>query len=146
MGFQIKDKDGNAITINHLDEEAATLWGVELKQKIYASPYKDLVKPETFASDEEKKKWSMKSLDNTRNQITCNWFDNVGFIIHKGKATWKEVKDDYLEPYLEALKKYEDRPDYDNFKKAFLGGHVQSMCDLIDHWESKGYVPVPVKD
>ena len=146
MGFQIKAKDGEAIDINALDEEAATLWGVELEDKSYASPFKRLVKPESFASEEEERKWKKENFDNVRNRTTCNWYDTIGYIIHRGKATWADVKEEYLIPYLEALKKYEGRPDYEAYKEAFLGGHVKSMCDLIDNWESKGYVPSQVKE
>jgi hypothetical protein len=125
MGFQISNKEGEALKLNVLDQEAATLWGVELRERSYASPYK----PDgTFK---------------TESLITStNWFDNIGYIIHKLKTSdWEAVRADYLEVYLDGLKKYEGKPDYEQAKEAFLGGHVKAMCDLIDLWKSKGYQP-----
>jgi hypothetical protein len=147
MGFEIRNKEGQALTLNALDQEAATLWGVDVENHTYASPFKKLVGPENYneLSEEEQKAWRKKSLDNARDRITCNWFDNIGFIIHKLKTSdWEAVRADYLEVYLDGLKKYEGSPDYEKIKEVFLGGHVKAMCDLIDIWKEKGYQPVYV--
>ena len=125
MGFQIKNSEGNTIAIKELDQEAATLWEVEIDPEYFSSP----IKPDG----------TLKTLSR---MMTCNWFDNIGYIIHKLKTSdWEVVRADYLGPYLEGLKKYEGKPDYEEAKKAFLGGHVKAMCDLIDLWKGKGYVP-----
>ena len=147
MGFQISNKEGEALKLNVLDQEAATLWGVEIDPKYYASPFKKLVGPENYneLSEEEQKAWRNKRIENSRDRVTCNWFDNIGFIINKLRTSdWEAVRADYLEPYLDRLKKYEGKPDYEEAKEIFLGGHVKSMCDLIDTWKEKGYQPVYV--
>lgn len=144
MGFQIKNSAGEALKLVDLDQEAATLWGVEVDPKYYASPFKKLVNPENInaLSEEERNEWKRKVLDNTRDRMNCNWFDNIGFIIHKLKTSdWEEVRADYLEVYLEGLKEHEGKPDYEEAKEAFLGGHVKAMCELINLWKEKGYQP-----
>ena len=78
--------------------------------------------------------------------LGSNWYDRIGYIIHRGKTTWKDVKEDFLAPFKEGLEKYKDYPDFKKYEDAFLGGPVKSMSDLIDHWEEKGYIPVCIKD
>jgi hypothetical protein len=125
MGFQIRNKEGQSLTIKELDQEASTFWGVENDPEYYASP----IKPDG----------TYKTMSR---MMSTNWYDNIGYIIHKLKTTdWEVVKEDYLSPYKEALKKYEGRPDYEEAKGVMLGDYVKAMCDLIDLWKSKGYQP-----
>ena len=62
MGFQIKTKEGDSLELRLLDQEAANFWGVEVDPKYYASPVKKLVKPESFANEEEKRNGGERSL------------------------------------------------------------------------------------
>ena len=121
MGFQIKDKDGKAITISELDSEAAIFWGVEIHPKHYAMP---------------------------QNGAKVNWFDTIGYHIHSNdsswhkhysKTTWMMVKESLMICITDVLNITPEEliMNRDYWKSTF---------DLIDHWESKGYTPHKVED
>ena len=73
MGFMIKDKDGNAITMNQLDEQAAAVYGCEVDPKRYAKP----VYP-----DEGGLSWAGLS-----------WIDVIGWQIQKFKPGQVDLSD-----------------------------------------------------
>lgn len=132
--FQIHDKDGKAININTLDQEACDLWDTQVDNKpkgSYASPYdKPEVKEKYMRGDHkfngiggEVAFWAQRE----------NWFDTIGWKIAQGKTSWKGLRDEFLEIY----RKY-NIPEEDLKKDARIWGFVE----LIDLWESKGYIPV----
>ena len=69
MSFEIHTKEGEAIPINMLDKEAAAFWGKEVHPKNYANPVK--IDPD------------MKSIDRIRAEMSSNWFDTIGYQIHR---------------------------------------------------------------
>lgn len=124
MGFQILDKDSNAITLHALDKEVAMLWEVKCDDTHYAVP-----NSREYYQEEGRKKFDY------HNQI--NWFDSIGYVIHSKKLTnWKQVKDHFIELYQSILDEY----------KITLDDLEPKLVALINYWESKGYIPIPVED
>lgn len=125
MSFQIRQSLDSPvpISISELDKEAAELWGKAVHPKDYAYP--DL-KPEKFDSIKEELNFYFG--------IT-NWFDMIGWHIHSGLNSWDAIRDKILEYFgnvpEEELKAY--RP---------IWGYVE----LVNLWQSKGYIPVTLID
>lgn len=125
MSFQIHNPQGIAIDLKELDKEACEFWKVEHNEILYAHP-------------PLKEYW------------TNSWFDSIGWAIHhpegytsKKESPWNDVKctlwtiqaramykNLYSEEFLTEL----------NTTKIFL----KPYFDLIDHWESKGYIPIKI--
>jgi hypothetical protein len=122
MPFQIRDNNNKAISLKELDKEAAEFWKVPLDEKWYATP-----------------SGAIQDL---------NWFDFIGFEIHKKSSCythgWSNVKCGLVKNTLEtfALLPFENWKDKIDKKIAFL----KPYFDLIDYWESKGYIPVQIKE
>lgn len=127
MAFEIKDKAGNAIPINTLDEEVAKFWGKEVRKKDYASPY------------DYPDKSSIENIDQLRMAMAFNWFDIIGFNIHclkkKGQVSWNLVIAEIMDAFDIDLHNFpslvKSNHDYANFMQHYL--------DLIKHWDEKGY-------
>lgn len=121
MGFQILNNDKKPINIYELDKEACQLWGQEYDKKWYARPYVR----DTYPDDSQGYAWYC---------MQSNWFDQIGYIIHRYNCnTWTAVRRELingLEKY-DALMQYLIRDKY---------------LQLVEHWEAKGYMPRPVKD
>lgn len=132
MSFQIKNKNGEALTINDLDQEAATFWNKETHPKNYANPI-----PNTG--------------DEFKDAMNCsfNWFDIIGWHIHNNKAnfykrydntiTWDGVKESMLLNAIDVLKDKSEKLDL--IREAY-----KPMLELIDHWSGKGYIPEQIKE
>jgi len=132
--FQIHDKDGKAIVINDLDHEACDLWGTKIDNEprgSYASPYDKPGVYDAYMRGEYKYSGIVGEVAFYASR--ANWFDYIGWKIAQGNTTWKGLKDALLEVY----RKYEI-PDEEVKKDPRIWGFIE----LIDHWESKGYVPV----
>lgn len=73
IGFQILNKDNDAININDLDVEAAEFFGIPVDDKEYAAP--------------------------NGPYSGCNWYDTIGWSIAFGKenASWAEVRNFWAE-------------------------------------------------
>ena len=148
MGFQIKNKDGQALAINKIDEEVAAFWGIPVHPKNYASPIKEFVLPEGYKKEDDKGVLWKKHFDSIRDRITLNWFDQLGYIIHsRNVTTWEQLREIYIAPYKKLVEEYKDTEEYEDAKRVILEeGNSKKLMDLIDFWESKGYTPHPVKD
>lgn len=127
MSFQIHSADGKALYINELDKEACELWGKEYHPKDYANP-----NPPSIKED-----W-LKCVEDAQNHAD-NWFDKIGHIIHEGADNWTTVREKFLSIYTETIEKFGLEVC---MEVPGIGGHV----NLINHWESKGYIPVPIKE
>lgn len=157
MGFQIKDKDGQAIPINKLDEEAAGFWGKNPQEKKYAYPQNDA--PESA---------DMKTRFDALKRH-ANWFDIIGHCIHsQGHACsgWANVVATMIAEhigmkFIDTSKGYAERPvkviffEEKNEKELCLPVETEvsiywtldfykPYIELINHWQSKGYSPVKI--
>lgn len=154
--FQIHDKDGNAISIKDLDQEACEFWKVEKQEKWYASP-------KNMKSDGTEEKSVMKQ--------RINWYDFIGhniarFDLKFTELRWDTVVEQMIASYLgrQFFKKQEDGSiKLQQFTtkdggKTFsmeedleitlycLLDHYKDYVDLMNHWNSKGYKPVQIKE
>jgi len=129
MGFSIVNKEQQkTLTMGELDAEAAAFWNTTVHPKYYAAP---------------------------NGQRLANWFDVIGYNIHSNETKgwgdgWKSVKMsmllvsfnhslyNYFDGKLERTKMHEELDGSFEYYKPYF--------DLIDHWESKGYIPVKVTD
>lgn len=124
MGFQILNKDNQALTIKELDAEAAAFWGNAVDEKFYATP-----DSEGF--------WG-------------NWFDMIGYKIHNPKDNyttgWGNVKHSVLIGSVGGS--YKDLLDEKAFAIRIKGiqEYLKPYFELIDHWEAKGYSPKKTDD
>lgn len=129
MGFQILDKNGNAMAINAIDKEICEFFGVEQHKKWYASP--------PIEDDSFKAKW---------NKI--NWFDYIGWMIHYDKIdSWDKMTDKMIEPFQELLIKegYTEKQQQIEFLKTQLHSD-KFYFELIEKFKNQGYIPKPVED
>lgn len=122
--FQILDSNNKAISINELDKQACQVWNRELSDREYACP-----------SDESH----------------LNWFDMIGFKIanqsnYHTLGTWTNVKHtihmSILERKITDSKTGElslSQEDID-----FVRQYIKPYIDLINHWESLGYIPLQI--
>ena len=154
-GFQIKNAEGIAISINDLDEEAAAFWNKEIKEKSYADPTPEFTNPDNLEGDElflAKMKYEF----NHRN----NWYDAIGWYIAESKAieypdtiSWKNVMNAMMgNSLLDCFMKRDDieicdpfnipSPCMENLQGTLL--YYQPYFQLIKHWKDKGYIPVRV--
>lgn len=121
MSFQIHNPEGKAIDINELDKEAAAFWSKEPHGKWYASPDHEGV----------------------------NWFDTIGWAIHKPenytkgwddiRCTLWAIQSKSLYDSLYLTEKFD--AELESIRK-----YLKPYYELIYHWESKGYKPVTIKD
>lgn len=169
--FQILDKEGKAISLKTLDEEAAAFWNKKVNSKHYANPIPDIVVPED-ATDSEKIKASMHNAQNN----SCNWFDTIGWNIANQRANhmngWANVIGTMAAESLgECLLHLEDskvrlvefRPliRYDKDGNEIPCQEIEPDAEmaiymtleyykpfvaLINHWASKGYQPKQIKE
>lgn len=131
MSFQIHDASGKAVDIKQLDKEAAEFWGVEVHPKNYAQP----------ASD---------------SYYTSNWFDSIGYYIHSPDSNytkgWGNIKCSLWSIQARDLFRilYETQDiaanEHLHTRLHSIKTFLQPYFQLIDHWESKGYIPVRVKE
>jgi len=163
MSFQIKNKDGEALTMKQLDAEAAAFWNKEVHGKYYADP-------------SEPKKEGESEVDFIRRSMTSNWFDIIGWCIHsQGNYTsgWRNVvhtmiadiigskliggKDEQFIPIVQLRKCIEVKEDGSQVNAWHLEDKIeeeiyytmkfyQPYIELINHWQSKGYTPHKVDE
>jgi len=133
MGFQILNKEGEALTMNALDKEAAEFWKQEVKPKDYAKPY---------------------PIEHFENEMDyyyqSNWFDKIGWLIHNpetnNQCSWTNVKRDMI---LVFVHQYLDSTSSEEFAKVLdwvRSDKLKPYLDLIDHWASKGYEPKSIAE
>ena len=99
MSFQILDRNKKAVTLQKLDEIAAELWNVPLKEKEYAVPYPREAFPKGFEGE-------------MRYAMLLNWYDVIGWAIHFKKTKEWAGALEYLKltkesPYVKLVRHFE---------------------------------------
>lgn len=163
-GFQILNENGQALTLNELDAQAAAFWGKEIDPKEYANPTPEFVNNNNLEG-EELMRAKMKHAFNQMN----NWKDAIGWYIaeykgipHPESMTWFDVihamigngllnkfyNHETLEktPLQESLNHIINNDDVKIENESFLGLYVtliyyDKYISLIKHWQDKGYSP-----
>ena len=147
MGFTIKNNQGVGVPLKELDQDACTLWNKAHDPKWWASPIQITPRPETFGSEDEEREWDSKNFKEISREMSNNWFDRVGYLIHEGADSWEKLREIYLTPYKKIVDKYKDSPDAEKVRQVIMEQPpVKPVLELIALWESKGYTPHPVKD
>ena len=170
-GFQIKNAEGVAISLNDLDIEAATFWGKKVEEKSYADPTPEFTNPDNLEGDElfrAKMKHEFSRWSNWKDQIgwyiayqknyTSGW-NNVIYTMCAESFGRKILGDEYTLP---EFKRYEypriedgiiqDDPIKtihlpDDIEEKIYGAiqYYKPYIALIKHWESLGYIPESVE-
>lgn len=131
-GFQILDKEGNAIPINTIDEMVCEYWKVPVKKDSYAMP----LTRDKFPKDI---KGSMEY------HMQQNWYDKIGWLISQDKhVTWKSLKGDIIACQKDLLAESLYNDDIMDLIKI-LRELYKPWLDLINHFESLGYQPKSVE-
>ncbi len=163
MSFQILNANNEPISMKELDKEACEFWGKTSDPKYYANP-------------SEPKREGESEIDYLRRSMTSNWFDIIGYCIHtQGNYTsgWRNIvhtmisdilgssliggKDDESIPVVKLRECIEVKPNGEQVKAWHLEDKVEEAIygtlefykpyiELINHWQSKGYVPLQVKE
>jgi len=125
--FKIIDKNGEAVRIKKLDEEAARFWGKEVHPKKYAFP----------------------------GTSPHNWYDVIGWAIaFQGDYTkgWKNVALYLLQDTGISLLNFRAHNVELTSEEDFIK-HIRVLREiyepfiaLINYWSDKGYEPVQIKD
>lgn len=132
--FEIHTREGKAVPINDLDKEACNLWGTPLDKKSYASPYDEPEVHDKYMSGEYTYGKSRMTGKVALYASRENWFDKIGWkIAYHTMTSWQELRDDVLAVYRK-----HNIPDEDLKDDPRVWGWIQ----LIDLWESQGYVAV----
>jgi len=100
MSFSILNTKKEAVTLHRLDEIAAELWNVPLKEKEYAVPYKREAFPKGFEGE-------------MMYAMLLNWYDVVGWAIHFTKKDSWDGSLEYLElgkdsPYVQLIEHFKE--------------------------------------
>jgi len=137
--FRILNSNNEIIPINDLDKEAAAFWNKEVKPRYYANPTPEFTNPD-----------NLQGIELTKAQIkhgfneSINWFDSIGWQIAnpsvKYTTGWDNIKCCLLSIHTESLALSTIEEQIIILKSA--NEYVQPYFDLIDHWVSKGYIPV----
>lgn len=153
--FQILNAEGEAISINTLDQEAAKFWGKPLDSKSYASPAKQR---------EGEGEYQFMS-----REMSANWFDQLGYAIaNQGNYTsgWQNVALYMLDCSNYLLEEDKDTVKLCTFNVTAFDGvplatadlskylamglivkleYAKPYVDLMNHWQAKGYTPKQIK-
>lgn len=138
MGFQIKNAEGEALTMGALDKEAADFWGVEVHPKYYASPNQGLNWFDTIGyaiTDSDNYRTSYTNFGDPYKEIA--WVEvanrmtlcNVSDLLVKGKRVDGKYKMQVVTPE-EVVK-----------TAKLLSEMFKPFFDLMKYWEDKGYTP-----
>lgn len=154
--FKVLNAEGQAIAIDDLDKEACELWGVEYRDKDYATPF--IKKPFTNPDNLEGVALTRAKLIYEMDAPSLNWFDMIGAKIAYSwykAVTWSEIKTEIISgcayhffngssELVATCGDGDDKrlPDELNFKLACYVEFTRPFINLIDHWNKKGYIPV----
>lgn len=120
MGFQIHNKEGISLTILQLDAEVAEFWNKPIHDKNYATPKK--------------------------HATSINWFDNIGYNIHSPHVNytsgWNNVKCSLLSVQTAEYGMLDVETQLR--KLVFANEYLKPYFELIDYWNSLGYIPVKI--
>jgi len=122
--FQVLDKEGNAVTLKSLDEDACALWNCPYDSKYYASP------------GEFKENWYDSVGWNIANPLKyySGWEDVLAAMIniHMKSTVNSDIQSNKVVPLtaLTLAKKYKEVLKY-----------LAPYIALINLWKGKGYTP-----
>lgn len=132
MGFQILNKNKEAMTINSIDAEVAAFWKAEVDPKSYACP----------VPDETNKKHA--------NRFMCsNWYDKICWYIDYLKINddWNLVRTAFLSAYINMdYPEWNDKTYPEKINDLYNDSFLKPYLDLIDYWQKKKYTPKYVQD
>ena len=131
--FQILDRNNEPISINQLDQEAASFWGKEVDKKYYANPFKkkEFVNSSNLEGEELKQAKETFKLKNRILQNAYNWHTVLAKSIPNiTNSNWECV----TSSIIDEVEKGEEL-------KPIMAEIYQPFLDLIKHWEKKGYTP-----
>lgn len=122
--FQIIGKENQPLTMAALDSQASGFWKVDSDSKYYAQP---------------------------EGNPLGNWFDTIGWSISKqtdhlywGLNTWNTVKSDMLAVHVYSCVILS--PEEAGVRMCQIMRKLQPYFQLIDYWESLGYLPKQIKE
>ena len=155
--FQILDKEGKALSMRQLDNEAAAFWGKEVDPKWYATPPVDTT--------------GMSEVQKIRADMAGNWFDKIGWhiaTVREYSGGWKDVirtmiGESLISSFISDEKESSEKPIQVYYMtgdpEVKLELHIESemgvyaalnyfkpYIELINHWHSKGYTPKQIKN
>lgn len=161
--FRILDANGTALSIKQLDVEAAEFWNKPVHEKYYANPTQPIPITDDMSDDEQ----ICIDIENACRE-TISWYDSVGWTIaNQGNYTsgWPNVAHTLMATsFGEALLhiKHDEPiglPSFhnttetevhleDKYEINLMGliQYYQPYVDLMNYWQSKGYVPEQVKE
>ena len=159
--FRILNANGEALTMKELDAEAAAFWGKEVNPENYANPFPEVEVSENASDYEKIRVQNTNALNNA-----LNWYDVIGLnIANQGNYTsgWQNVAYTLLVETLGQclIHLHKDKPiklaefvgddtvhldERYETKLYFTINLYQPFVDLINHWMTKGYIPVKVEE
>lgn len=128
MSFEIHNPQGKAIGMYELDKEACEFWKVKSNPVHYAHPPLD-------------------------KHYTNDWFSSIGWAIHhpegyvsKDESPWNDVKCTLWTIQARGLYKslYHEDPLVMKAEIEAIEVFLKPYFDLINHWQSKGYIPIKI--
>lgn len=123
MSFEIHSSSGKVIHPKDLDQEACDLWLIAIDSRHYAHPPLE-------------------------NHWTNSWYANIGWAIenpYDAEKGWEDVKSVLWTIQARSLYKVLYKAKEREEELAEIGIFLEPYFDLIDHWQSKGYIPVKIE-
>lgn len=165
--FEIHNSDNQAIPLEELNKEAAKFWGKELDPNFYANPTQPFSNPDNLVGKELVKAQMIHSI-----RTSPNWFDAIGWYIANQKSYyrgWTNIAASMMVEligmrFINSSPGYNEKPvkiaeviylNSDPYPSLSLDITIQiastlkyfkPYIDLINHWQSKGYKPVQIKE
>lgn len=148
VGFQICNKEGEAITINQLDKEAAEFWGKEPHVKWYATPtgqsnsysnWYDMLGRAILDEDKYRTHWTNWS-EPYKKMAWCEVVCRMS-LVNINDVLVDANKPEGAERYEMTIRSEKDAIEVLLGARMFL----LPFMELAKHWEDKGYYPVRVE-
>lgn len=132
MTFEIRDKDGNKVSIDQLNIDASVLWDKDVvfyeREEIYTvSPTEDL---------------------------DDGWQQVIGMVIENPtllsdltgrkvmQQDWNDIRQSLLNVQMQEQELFDEGSLFGWLHRALI--YLQPYYDLIDIWEGQGYTPVRI--
>lgn len=134
MPFEIRDQDGKKISEEQLNKEVAEFWHSDIVQ------YKEFQNEDAYAT---------VFPYNQSDRVVGNWHQIVADAIERPclitkvfQQTWDQVRLSVLNDAMSER----DPANREQFVTSIVDtlGFLRHHLDLIDHWKSKGYIPVRI--
>lgn len=131
MPFEIRNKDGDKLTLVQLNNEAGILWKIPKAERICHIVEKEFVYPPNIQGNVP---------------VAYSWYWIIGDAIERALPTypeWSDVKKALMDDQLCHL--YDHK--FDQFRDEVIRGlnYLQPYFQLIDYWRSKRRIPIKLK-